>query len=569
MHLAILALTIMYGACMGLALNRRLIPRASRYLTSSSSSSSLPMKNDVSLNEVLITHPDCHLIGPFTSLAKLRPFMTIIKDKKHCRETGTWSKHCGEFNMDTCMIEGIWQGKQHHHTTTAVAAATTTNDVDELAKKWNQMLLNREIFLSGKVEVEQDLPFGQQGKKDLNFRLELNHAIAVVQQAAFMSRSMQKNLLSGRGSVSKDDKSPVTVADFAVQALIIDRLAKHFPEDSFIAEESTGILREDINIKQQVLEALNQASGPGLGPDGYWDESRLFAAIDRGDYALVRDENYKEKEEEEEEEKIIYNNNNGGSSKKQQERVWVLDPIDGTKGFMRGQHFCIALALMIDGVPVLSTMAVPNLSLHAVVESGATTAGGDIIKVDEGYYFNINDDKRVHRHLPSTGSLYFASTNEGAFARSLGQPLGAAIEVTVSATEPSKNSNSNSNSNIRLCEGAESGHTDQITTAKAKENLGSPPSFIQMDGMGKSCIVGAGGADAVIRLPPNGYQEAIWDHAAACHFVCEAGGKATDLDGKDLDFRYGRLLQKKVKGIVISNTRLHDTILEAIKKARS
>jgi 3'-phosphoadenosine 5'-phosphosulfate (PAPS) 3'-phosphatase len=36
--------------------------------------------------------------------------------------------------------------------------------------------------------------------------------------------------------------------------------------------------------------------------------------------------------------------------------VWVLDPIDGTKGFIRGQHFCIALALMENGKPVLSGM---------------------------------------------------------------------------------------------------------------------------------------------------------------------------------------------------------------------
>jgi 3'-phosphoadenosine 5'-phosphosulfate (PAPS) 3'-phosphatase len=31
------------------------------------------------------------------------------------------------------------------------------------------------------------------------------------------------------------------------------------------------------------------------------------------------------------------------------ERVWVLDPVDGTKGFMRGEHYCIALALLSGG----------------------------------------------------------------------------------------------------------------------------------------------------------------------------------------------------------------------------
>ena len=31
------------------------------------------------------------------------------------------------------------------------------------------------------------------------------------------------------------------------------------------------------------------------------------------------------------------------------ERVWILDPVDGTKGFMRGEHYCIALALLSGG----------------------------------------------------------------------------------------------------------------------------------------------------------------------------------------------------------------------------
>lgn len=31
-------------------------------------------------------------------------------------------------------------------------------------------------------------------------------------------------------------------------------------------------------------------------------------------------------------------------------RTWILDPVDGTKGFLRGEHFCTALA-MLDGTP--------------------------------------------------------------------------------------------------------------------------------------------------------------------------------------------------------------------------
>ena len=41
--------------------------------------------------------------------------------------------------------------------------------------------------------------------------------------------------------LSKDDASPVTVADFAAQALIVGYLSKLFPEDKFIAEEDSNV----------------------------------------------------------------------------------------------------------------------------------------------------------------------------------------------------------------------------------------------------------------------------------------------------------------------------------------
>ena len=58
-------------------------------------------------------------------------------------------------------------------------------------------------------------------------------------------RSLQKNLLKGDGILSKEDKSPVTIADFAVQALVIYYLSECFPSDLFIAEESSELLREN------------------------------------------------------------------------------------------------------------------------------------------------------------------------------------------------------------------------------------------------------------------------------------------------------------------------------------
>ena len=47
---------------------------------------------------------------------------------------------------------------------------------------------------------------------------------------------------------------------------------------------------------------------------------------------------------------------NGGSSG----RHWVLDPVDGTLGFMRGDQYAIALALIEEGKVVLGVLGCPN-----------------------------------------------------------------------------------------------------------------------------------------------------------------------------------------------------------------
>lgn len=53
-------------------------------------------------------------------------------------------------------------------------------------------------------------------------------------------------------------------------------------------------------------------------------------------------------------------NSTGGSSG----RFWVLDPVDGTLGFVRGDQYAIALALIEDGEPVLGVLGCPNYPMN-------------------------------------------------------------------------------------------------------------------------------------------------------------------------------------------------------------
>jgi 3'-phosphoadenosine 5'-phosphosulfate (PAPS) 3'-phosphatase len=71
-----------------------------------------------------------------------------------------------------------------------------------------------------------------------------------------------------------------------------------------------------------------------------------------------------------------------------------------------------------------------------------------------------------------------------------------------------------------------------------------------------------------MRLPPAGYREKIWDHAAGSHFIIEAGGEVTDLSGRRLDFSQGRYLAEDVTGILASNGVLHKKFLEAVNAAK-
>ncbi len=70
---------------------------------------------------------------------------------------------------------------------------------------------------------------------------EIACAIYTVREAALLARAVQKVLVTP--ALTKDDRSPVTVGDFAVQAVVARRLAEHLPGSTLIGEESAEALR--------------------------------------------------------------------------------------------------------------------------------------------------------------------------------------------------------------------------------------------------------------------------------------------------------------------------------------
>ena len=63
-----------------------------------------------------------------------------------------------------------------------------------------------------------------------------------VRAGALLAREMEREM--GEPALTKEDRSPVTVADFAVQGLIACLLEKTFPTAALVAEEDAAQLRE-------------------------------------------------------------------------------------------------------------------------------------------------------------------------------------------------------------------------------------------------------------------------------------------------------------------------------------
>ncbi|MBN2126149.1 MAG: 3'(2'),5'-bisphosphate nucleotidase [Deltaproteobacteria bacterium] len=323
---------------------------------------------------------------------------------------------------------------------------------------------------------------------------ELRIAVESVALACRLCRRVRSVHLA-RDVIRKEDLSPVTVADFGSQALVGHCLQTAFPEDPLVAEENSLLLREEWNaqVRRAVIDHVSHLQ-PGLG------EQRILGSIDRGGAE-------------------------GGSSG----RFWTLDPIDGTKGFLRGDQYAVALALLEEGRVVLGVLGCPNLSFHP------QDAGTGI------------------------GTLFAAIRGRGTGMRDL--ETGKETSVRVSdLDDPSR---------ALFCEPYESNHSSHGRSVEVMEVLGIRKPPVRMDGQGKYALVARGEADLYMRLPTEqSYEEKIWDHAAGALIVEEAGGRATDLDNRPLDFRRGRTLAYN-RGIIVSNGRIHERVLEAVERVLS
>jgi 3'(2'), 5'-bisphosphate nucleotidase len=297
--------------------------------------------------------------------------------------------------------------------------------------------------------------------------------------------------------ITKDDKSPVTVADFAVQAVVAMGLRETLGSDvNIVGEEHTQALRTDEQrpVLDAVVAAVRQAYPRVMA-------EQVLDAIDACSHDALADS------------------------------YWTLDPVDGTKGFLRGQQYAIALALIERGTVVLGVMGCPNLP------------------VDRAAALDVADE---------SGCVYSAMLGEGSWEH---RPSDATARP-----KRMQSGNGDAQRAICACESVEAGHSRQDDSAQVLSELGLTGTPARLDSQCKYAVVARGQADVYLRMPTKkGYIEKVWDHAAGAIIAQEAGAVVTDITGARLDFTHGRLL-KGNRGIVCAAADVHGRVIEAIER---
>lgn len=364
---------------------------------------------------------------------------------------------------------------------------------------------------------------------------ELDVAVRVVQMACSLCQRVQDGIVGKKGDQikAKDDDSPVTVADWGVQATVSWILSQSLGREnaSIVAEEDVQTLskKDSAGLLESVVSTVNEclAEAPKYGLQG---PQKALGSLD----VL---------------ESIRRCNSTGGAKG----RYWVLDPVDGTLGFVRGDQYAIALALIENGQVILGVLGCPNYPMRK-----------QWLNYHQRYY-------RLMSKLspPSPGSwdkgcvLYAQSGSSEAWMQPLVHDYGQ-LELH-SCARPIRVSSVDDPALATFCEPVEKANSSHSFTAGLAESVGMRQQPLRVYSMVKYAAIARGDAEIFMKFARAGYKEKIWDHAAGVVIIQEAGGVVTDAGGRPLDFSRGVYLEGLDRGIIAcSGSVLHEKIIKAV-----
>jgi histidinol-phosphate phosphatase family protein len=205
---------------------------------------------------------------------------------------------------------------------------------------------------------------------------------------------------------------------------------------------------------------------------------------------------------------------------------WVLDPIDGTRGFLRGgdAQYAVGLALLDDdsaGGPLLGVLALPNWQLPP-----ASAA--------------------------CRGAVLAACRGGGAWVRALAE--GA----------PWERAACDSAAQLRAATVCVSDHEAWRDTAMAAAASEEPQAMLPLccGSLVKYAAVSTGHASLFVQHPVPGVPRLkSWDHAAGVACVLAAGGAVVDFGGTAVDLGSEREFVPAGLGVLVCNAPLRDGAL--------
>jgi 3'(2'), 5'-bisphosphate nucleotidase len=362
---------------------------------------------------------------------------------------------------------------------------------------------------------------------------ELALALRIVHAASLLTKSVLRSLKNNVDGETKADDSPVTIADFAAQALIISALQTVYPSDSFLGEESAAQLRENGDLAERVWALVQQANSQfsDVGHVRLKTESTAAAALK---FPASKNE-------------MLDIIDRGTNDRTAEGRVWVMDPVDGTATFMTGNQYAVCLSLLVDGVQQVGVIGCPNLAFDIQSPIGKTRIHEN--SVDEAGY----------------GVVLSAVRGQGTYVRSMhadgtGEPRH--IEHQSSTTKSLDS-------------------LDFIEVALGKTSLSQPEHRAVAEALGakwpgtviwsqqmKYIALTLGATDVMLRLPKGRERYTqVWDHAGGQLLFTEAGGIINDIDGNDIDFRHGRRIEgSRNFGMIASMPGPFEDVTRAVKE---
>lgn len=327
-----------------------------------------------------------------------------------------------------------------------------------------------------------------------SFGRELDIASKAVQLCADLTKQLQRRL-KDESTVQKSDFSPVTIGDFAVQALLTGVIHHEFPNDTFLAEESADELRQNEPLLDQVWQlvethrqSFSSADPPLTTPES---KAELMDLIDMG----------------------------GRNDKTSEGRTWVFDPIDGTATFMKGQQYAINCAFLVDGKEQIGIIGCPNLA------PDATTTHEDATDPD------------------GLGIMIYALRGNGTWKRTMQQSSSLLVPTRI-------HRHGDTASVETLIWSDCSTYTSTILPLHkqvVRKLNTSWPGVDLYSSLMKYAALGLGHSSICIRIFKfSSWRSNMWDHAGGVLIFEEAGGRVTDLEGREINFGKGRKMVSAV-----------------------